>query len=482
MEDSVVPPDLPFHAWLRQLRKSRDLTQETFAQQAGCAVSTIRKLEQAALRPSRDLALHLAQALKLVPDEAVQFVRLARGEAAPAARPPQSTSPSPFATEECPFIALPHLLTPFIGREDEVEYLVGQFADPTVRLLTLTGPGGVGKTRLAICAGEQLSRLADQDGLSVVFVPLAAVNEPQLVLHAIFQSLQVEEGGAQSVLQRLITALGRRRVVLILDTFEHVLDAVDDMAALLHACPDVRMLVTSRSILDMYGEHVFPVAPLPLPELASQYDLATLAGNAACALFIQRAHAANPAFALTAATAPALVEICHRLDGLPLALELAAARTRLLSADALLARMSYRLDLLTLGARTMDQRHQTLRAAIDWSYRLLDERRQSLFTRLALFTGTCDAAAVAAVCYDQPVSEAAALDDLDVLVRNSFVQQQSDPSSEARFYVLEVLREYAWERLMADGSAEELQQQHAAYYCRLAEQVAPELVGMEQVV
>lgn len=478
----MAPPDLPFHQWLRQLRKSCDLTQEMFAQQAGCAVSTIRKLEHGALRPSRDLALHLAQALKLAPDEVEQFARLAREAAGQAARLPQRSSSWRLSAEDRPLITLPHPITPFIGREDELDYIVRLFADPGVRLLALTGPGGVGKTRLAIRVGEQLSCSAHQGGLSVIFVALAALNDPKLVLNAIFQALRISEGGGQSVLQRLIDWLGARRVVLILDNFEHVLDAVHDIAALLHACPDLRILVTSRSTPGMYGEHVFPVAPLPLPDQTSRYDLVTLAQNAACALFIQRARAANPAFTLTAATAPALVEICWRLDGLPLALELAAARTRLLSADALLARMSHRLDFLTLGARTVDKRHQTLRDAIDWSYHLLDERRQSLFKRLALFAGTCDVPAVAAICYHEPVSESVALDDLDVLVRNSLVQQTSDYTSEARFYLLEVLHEYAWERLMADERAEELQQKHATYYCQFVEQAAPELVGMEQVM
>src|SRR5215212_7749121 len=221
------------------------------------------------------------------------------------------------------------------------------------------------------------------------------------------------------------------------------------------------MLVTSRSVLAVYGEYVFPVAPLPLPEAISANDLGRLAENAACALFIGRARAANPAFAATASTGPTIAQICRRLDGLPLALELAAARSRLLSVDALLARLTHRLDFLTSGPRTVDKRQQTLRSTIDWSYDLLDLPRQQLFNRLAVFVGSYDVRAVMAICYDQPVLEPALLNDLDVLVGSSLLRAESMGSDEPRFRLLDLLREYAYERLAAAGSAEELQHRHA---------------------
>jgi predicted ATPase/transcriptional regulator with XRE-family HTH domain/Tfp pilus assembly protein PilF len=476
----MVLAELPFHQWLRQLRKARDLTQELFAQEVGCAPSTIRKLEQGMLRPSRDLAIRLAQVLKLPKDRAEQFVRAARSEE-PSSAQQLGLSPPGFASSALPIMVLPEPITPFVGREDEVAYLVGRFDDPNVRLLILTGPGGVGKTRLGIRVGEQLAKLADQDLPSIVFVPLAALLDPRLVLDAITQALRIPASGGDSVWQRLIDALRNERVVLILDTFEHLLDASHDIAALLAACPYLRMLVTSRSVLAVYGEYVFPVAPLPLPERIAENDLTRLAENAACSLFIGRARAANPAFVLTASNAPTIAEIVRRLDGLPLALELAAARSRLLSVDALLARLTHRLDFLTIGPRTVDKRQQTLRSTIDWSYDLLDPPRQQLFNRLSVFAGSYDVRAVMAICYDQAVQEPELLDDLEVLVGSSLLRAESADGDEPRFRMLDMLREYAYERLAADSSAEELQHRHAEYYRRRAEQAAPELVGAAQV-
>jgi predicted ATPase/Tfp pilus assembly protein PilF/DNA-binding XRE family transcriptional regulator len=455
-------------------------TQEVFAHEVGCALSTIRKLEQGILRPSRELALRMAQVLKLPHDLAEQFVQAARSEEPSSAHQPHLSPPS-FSSDAVPLIVLPDPITSFVGREDEVAHLVGRFNDSNVRLLILTGPGGVGKTRLAIRVGEQLAKQPGQELTSIVFVPLAALQDPRLVLDAIAKALHIPESGGDSVWQRLIDALRNERLVLILDTFEHLLDASHDIAALLTACPQLRMLVTSRSVLAVYGENVFPVAPLPLPEPISENDLAKLAENAACSLFVGRARAANPAFALTASTAPTIAEICRRLDGLPLALELAAARSRLLSVDALLARLTHRLDFLTSGPRTVDKRQQTLRSTIDWSYGLLDPARQQLFNRLAVFVGSFDVSAIMSICYDQPVPEPALLDDLDVLVGSSLLQAESTGSDEPRFRLLDMLREYAYERLAADGSAEKLQHQHAEYYRQRAEQAAPELVGAAQV-
>jgi predicted ATPase/transcriptional regulator with XRE-family HTH domain/Tfp pilus assembly protein PilF len=479
-EVNMVLQDLAFHQWLRQLRKARDLTQEVFAHEVGCAVSTIRKLEHGMLRPSRDLAIRLAQVLKLPQDLADQFVRSARSEEQSDGQQSQLSSLG-FSSHLLPLIVLPDPITPFVGREDDVDYLVGRFNDPNVRLLILTGPGGVGKTRLAIRVGEQLAKLPDQELTSIVFVPLAALRDPKLVLDAIAKALHIAESGGHSVWQRLTDALRNERVVLILDTLEHLLDASHDIAALLTACPQLRMLVTSRSVLAVYGEYVFPVAPLPLPEPISENDLGTLAENAACSLFVGRARAANPAFRLTASSAPTIAEIVRRLDGLPLALELAAARSRLLSVDALLARLTHRLDFLTSGPRTVDKRQQTLRSTIDWSYDLLDPVRQQLFKRLSVFVGSYDVSAIMAICYDQPMPEPALLDDLDVLIGSSLVRAESASTEEPRFRLLDMLREYAYERLAADGAAEDLQHRHAEYYRRRAEQAAPELVGAAQV-
>jgi predicted ATPase len=344
-----------------------------------------------------------------------------------------------------------------LGRED-------------VRLLTLTGPGGTGKTRLGVqVAIDLLDDFAD----GVCFVALALLADPSLVPSTIAQALGIQEAGSRPLLERLEEYV-RDAQLLLLDNFEHLLAAAPMLSALLAAGPQLTVLVTSRSVLHLSGEHVFPVPSLTVPDPtrlpATEDDLvSTIAGYEAVRLFIARAAAARPDFTLTTENASAVAEICHRLDGLPLAIELAAARLKVLSPPALLARLAHPLPLLTGGPRDLPARQQTLHATIVWSYDLLTPAEQTLFRRLAVFVGGCTPAAAEAVCTADGDHALAVLDGLGSLVDQSLLQPDADPEGEPRVLMLETIREYALERLEASGEADAWQRRHAAYYLALVE-------------
>jgi predicted ATPase/DNA-binding CsgD family transcriptional regulator len=340
------------------------------------------------------------------------------------------------------------------------------------RLLTLTGPPGVGKTRLALEVAASLRRRFP-DG--VAFVDLAPVADPARVVPAVADALGLRVPADRELLAGLVGALRRRRALLVLDNFEHLLPAAPAVAALLAGCPGLAVLATSRAALRLRGERELPVAPLPVPDDGGR-PAAAVAASPAVALFTERAQDVRPDFSLTESVAGAVAEICRRLDGLPLALELAAAWLRLLPPDALLARLDRRLPLLAGGPRNLPERQRTLRDAITWSHDLLEPEQRALFRRLAMFPGGWTTEGAEAVCAAQGAA-GAALDDLAALVDWGLVRPLAGATGDARFGMLQTIREYALERLEASGEAEAVRGRWAAYFLRLAEAAEPALRG-----
>jgi len=361
---------------------------------------------------------------------------------------------------------LPAQTTRFVGRKREIEQI--KHLLETARLLTLTGPPGTGKTRLALrVASEVLNDFAD----GVYFVDLAPIKDPGLVANAIAAVLGVTESVSQPLTETLKHRLQHQRLLLLLDNFEHLLPAALLVSDLLAAASNVKILVTSREALHLYGEQEYFVPPLALP--AFDDSLRELSLCESVALFVQQARAVKSAFELKEDNALDVAKICVRLEGLPLAIELSAARIKLLTPEALLARLSSRLEALTGGARDLPARQQTLRNTIEWSHNLLDEGEKTLFARLAVFRGGRSLEAIESICGDGlPID---VFDGLASLVDKSLIQQKERLGGEPRFVMLETIHEYAWEQLEASGEAETIRGRHAAYFVQLAECAQPEL-------
>ncbi|HEU5200552.1 MAG TPA: helix-turn-helix domain-containing protein [Ktedonobacterales bacterium] len=489
---STLPfPD--FGSLLRRHRRAAGLTQEELAERAGISEDTISILERGVSRfPHQETVELLAEALRLPPAERAHFSAVARGRLTGPEGLPDLSPFSPTEWESPPVVLaqrlhasrdqLPVPPTPLLGREQEVQTICTLVQSPAIRLLTLTGSAGVGKTRLALQVAREV---VDDFPSGVHFISLAALRDPALVLPAIAQSLGLEAVTNRSPLIHLQTYLRDQHLLLVLDNFEQIIPAALQLAEMLSGCPDLHLLVTSREVLHLRVEQQFEVAPLTLPILPSRdrrqpMDWQALAQSPAVQLFVQRAQAVHPEFQLTPGNVSSVAEICIRLDGIPLAIELAAPRIRLLSPQALLARLAGRLQVLSGEDQDLPERQRTLRDTIAWSYDLLTSPDQRLFRRLAIFLDGCTLPAAEAVCQELDQREADLFQEMASLLDKSLVKRVASTEEEPRFLLLEMLREFGLEQLAARGELEATRLAHARYYLHLAEEAFPELSASHQ--
>jgi predicted ATPase/transcriptional regulator with XRE-family HTH domain len=465
-----------FGEQLRRLREAAKLTQEELAGRAGLTAKGIAALERGRRqRPYPHTVAALADALELTGAERERFVGALQGRTKTAG-PVSSARP-----------ALPTPPTPLIDRQGEIQTLIALLSGGQ-RLVTLLGPGGVGKTRLAI---EVATRVAPRFADGAAFAPLGQLDDPSLVLPAVAAALGLRETGGQPTREFVRACLHERQLLLILDNCEHVLAAAPEVAELLAACPDLTILATSRAPLRLRGEHEWAVSPLPPPDLSRLPTVADITENPAVTLFVARAREVAPDFALTQPNAAAVAAICRRLDGLPLALELAAAKIRLLNPTELLARLDRALPLLSGGPRDLPARQRTMRDAIAWSYDLLSAEEQRLFRRLGAFAGGWDLAAAEAVDNGQEAASdpqfnaysptaTDTLGSLAALVEQSLVVAEKREDGTTRYRMLAAVREFAREQLEAQGEGDEARRCHAEHFLALAERAGQELSGPEQ--
>lgn len=470
---------LTFGQWLRRRRKTFDLTQEELATRVPCAKGTIRRLEADDLRPSKQLVERLAEVLEIPEQKRADFLLFARS-AQPLAfdlltLPSQELRADllPTSPSHQRQYAIPIPANSLLGRYHAVGVVSELVLRPDVRLVTLTGPPGVGKTRLAL---EVARHIQPNFREGACFVSLAPLREGKQVLQAIAQVIDLLDTG-RSVSAALTDRLRYEELVLVLDNFEHVMNAAPKIAELLAGAPSLKLLCTSRIPLRILGEHEFVVPPLALPDPDHPISSVALETNPAIALFAARARAVYPSFVITSENLPQIAEICLRLDGLPLAIELAATRSKLFTPVALLARLDRRLPFLTGGARDAPARQQTLEAAIAWSYDLLNEMEKTCLCRFSVFRGGWTLEAAEAVCGD----DKDVLDTLAALVDHSLVQSNHLETEEVRFNLLETVREFALTRLNERGEFDWVQIQHAQYFLSLAVQSERGLQGREQV-
>ena len=449
---------------LRRLRQAARLTQEELAEAAGISVRSVSDLERGINRTARkETARLLSGALGLSGSAKELFEAVARGLPEPAGSD----------ADQLPG-RLPVPPTPLIGREADVNACCELLKRADIRLVTVTGLGGVGKTRVAVAVAHQLTRHFP-DGAR--FVSLAAVQDPQLVIASVARAAGVRESGTNTLRAQAAATLAPLHALLLLDNFEHLIDAATVVSALLSSCPGVKFLVTSRRPLRINGEHEYPLAPLRLPAtVGSEPD--ELGRVPSVQLLTDRIRAVLPGWTMSCGDAASVAQICRRLDGLPFALELAAARVKVLPPAALLARLGEGTDVLSLGSRDAADRHQTLRATLDWSYRLLDAPAAGLLPQLAVFADGWTLDALTGVC--DIGNEIEALDALASLVDNSLVWR-AERASGIRFLLPVTVRDYAGELLAAGGTAAAVARRHLDWYLQLAESAASELTGSNQV-
>jgi predicted ATPase/DNA-binding XRE family transcriptional regulator len=455
-----------FGQWLRRRRRALDFTQQELARRVGYSISALQKVEEDQRRPSRELVAHLLDQLEIPEDERPPLLRLAR--VTPSIEVPAAPTPVRPARRDPP-----SEWTALIGRDRETAAIRNLLTRDEVRLITLSGAPGIGKSSLG---RHVLAEVADTFADGVCLVPLVAIRDPQLVPSSIARALDMQESGGTALLDDLRGQLREKCLLLMLDDFEQVVSAAPIIVDLLASAPRLKILVTSREVLRLRGEYSVVVPPLSLPDPRSPAAVEDLLTYDAIRLFVTRARAVRSDFDLTTENAAAISEICRELDGLPLAIELAAARIRLLPPRMLLAQMTSRMRFLTGGARDLPEHQRTLRGAIDWSYNLLDDDEKGVFRDLSVFVGGGTLEAIEAVC-----PAANLIDVLESLGDKSLIRQQVR-DGELHFEMLETIREYARERLVEAGAADGAMERHRNWFIGFAERAEPEFFRHNQVI
>jgi predicted ATPase/DNA-binding XRE family transcriptional regulator len=458
--------EISFGAWLRKQRRALDLTRQAFADQVGCAEVTVRRIEAGSLKPSKELAGIFLEKLGIPEPEHPQWISFARG----LSGFPLLSSPS----SNKPITNLPATLTTFIGREKEQLDLIKLITK--YRLVTLSGPGGVGKTRLSFKIGEQV--LEDYAN-GVRIVEFALILDPLLVPRTIAIAIGLHDEPKRPVIDMLSDYLRETEMLIIFDNCEHLLDACAQVAdTLLKRCPRLKILATSREALDIRGEAVYPVPPLELPDM--QQLLEKFREYESIRLFEDRAQLVRMDFSLTKENVPSVAEICSRLDGIPLAIELAAARVNMFSPEQIAASLQENFNLLTAGNRTALPRHQTIQATIDWSYDLLPIKERTLFQRLSVFVNGWTLEAAESICSDDYIKAGAILEMFTQLINKSLVIV-AEIQRETRYHMLETIRQYANGKLVESGEKDNFRDRHLEYFLTLTETAAPHLIRSEQL-
>ena len=461
--------ELDLGTWLKKRRRVLDLTQDDLAERATCSVNTIRKIESGDLMPSKALAQEIARALDLPSEAHAEFIQFARN---PNATAPENaftttqTVPTPSAPAPEKF-RVPAPLGLAIGRDHDTNVVTRILRLPTTRLVTLTGPPGTGKTRLAL---EIAAELQDEFQHGAAFVELAPIPQANLVESAIGQALDVRTTQQTTLTNALRAFLRDKQLLLVLDNLEHLLDAAPLIGELLSDAPQLKILTTSREALRVYGEREIPVAPLTIPTLNPLPAWNALERYAAVQLFVERAQTVKADFELTPANAETIARLCVELDGLPLALEMAAARVKWETPEALLPQLTRRLETLERRTRDVETRQQTLRGAMDWSYDLLERQEKRVLRHLGIFRGGFTIDAADAVC---DVSVRASLENL---VEKSLVQVEATAADVTRYTLLETIRAYALEKLTAAGETEQARERHWAYFVGIAKTIGTDML------
>jgi non-specific serine/threonine protein kinase len=466
--DQAMTDEIHFGEWLRKQRRSLDLTQRALAAQAGCAEITLRRIEDGTLKPSKELAFILLEKLGVPQMERPQWMLFARGLSGFPTSPIDSSASQPLTN-------LPAPLTTFIGREKEQAEIIKLTRKH--RLATLTGPGGVGKTRLSIQVGEQV--LADYAN-GVWLIELASLNDPALLPQTVMALFGLVVQANTSPTENLINFLRAKTSLLILDNCEHLLDVCARLAdTLLKSCPSLKILATSREALGISGEAAYPVPSLGLPDLGQLLE--NFKGYESVRLFEERAQLAKMDFSLTLDNASSVAQICQRLDGIPLAIELAAAQVNKFSADQIATKLIESFNLLTGGSRTALPRQQTIRASIEWSWNLLSDSERILLRRLSVFAGGWILESAEAVCSENGTEKNQVADLLSQLVAKSLVVANRESRRERRYHLLETIRQYADEKLVEAAEKETIRIRHLEYFLKLSEEIEPGLSGPQQV-